>query len=83
MRVGLNSHSHSRVVLNRYRKYLNGKKTARIELNRMKSLRDRSLKDDAKAYSSPDKLREVIHKAGIANFRIIYDRAGIWAELKK
>ncbi|GAG78963.1 unnamed protein product [marine sediment metagenome] len=49
----------------------------------MKSLRDRSLKDDAKAYSSPDKLREVIHKAGIANFRIIYDRAGIWAELKK
>jgi len=49
----------------------------------MKSLRDRSLKNDAKAYSSPDKLREVIHKEGIANFRIIYDRAGIWAELKK
>ena len=60
-----------------------GRYVTEEELNRMKSLRDRSLKDGAKAYSSPDKLREVIYKAGIANFRIIYDKAGIWAELKK
>ena len=60
-----------------------GRYVTEEELNRMKSLRDRSLKDGAKAYSSPDKLREAIYKAGIANFRIIYDRAGIWAELKK
>jgi len=60
-----------------------GRYVTEEELNRMKSLRDRSLKDDAKAYSSPDKLREAIYKAGIANFRIIYERAGLWAELKK
>jgi ubiquinone/menaquinone biosynthesis C-methylase UbiE len=53
------------------------------ELNRMKSLRDRSLKEDVKAYSSPDKLREVINKADISNFRIIHDKAGLWAEIKK
>ena len=53
------------------------------EFKRMKSLRDRSLGEDAKAYSSPDKLREVIHKAGIPNFRIIYDKAGLWVEIKK
>ena len=53
------------------------------EYKRMKSLRDRSLGDDAKAYCSPDKLREVINKAGISNFRISYDRAGLWAEIKK
>jgi len=53
------------------------------EFKRMKSLRDRSLGEDAKAYSSPDKLREVIHKAGILNFRIIYDKAGLWVEIKK
>ena len=46
-------------------------------------LRDHFLKEGAKAYSSPDKLREVINKAGISNFRIIYDRAGLWAEIKK
>jgi ubiquinone/menaquinone biosynthesis C-methylase UbiE len=60
-----------------------GRYVTEKELDKMKSLRDNSLKDGAKAYSSPDKLREVIYKAGIANFRIIYDRAGIWAELKK
>jgi len=60
-----------------------GRYVTEEELNRMKSLRDRSLKDGAKAYSSPDKLREAIYKAGIDNFRIIYERAGIWAELKK
>ncbi len=53
------------------------------EYKRMKSLRDRSLGDDAKAYSSPDKLREVINKAGISNFHISYDRAGLWVEIKK
>ena len=53
------------------------------ELNTMKSLRDHSLKEDAKAYSSPDKLRGVIRRAGIANFRIIPDKAGLWAEIKK
>ena len=53
------------------------------EFKRMKSLRNRSLGEDAKAYSSPDKLREVIYKAGISNFRIIYDKAGFWGEIKK
>jgi len=53
------------------------------EFKRMKFLRDRSLGEDAKAYSSPDKLREVIYKAGIPNFRIIYDKSGLWAEIKK
>jgi len=53
------------------------------EYKRMKSLRDRSLGDDAKAYSSPDKLQEVVEKAGISNFHISYDRAGLWVEIKK
>jgi len=60
-----------------------GRYVTEEELKRMKSLRDRSLGEDAKAYSSPDKLREVINKAGISNSRIIYDRAGFWAEIKK
>jgi len=60
-----------------------GRYVTEEELNRMKSLRDHSLKEGAKAYSSPDKLREVIDKAGISNFRIIYDKAGLWAEIKK
>ena len=53
------------------------------EFKRMKSLRDRSLGEAAKAYSSHDKLREVIRKAGISNFRVNYDRAGFWAEIRK
>lgn len=60
-----------------------GRYVTEEESNRMKSLRDHSLKEDAKAYSSPDKLREVIYKANISNFRIIYDKAGLWAEIKK
>ncbi|MEA3488791.1 MAG: class I SAM-dependent methyltransferase [Candidatus Omnitrophota bacterium] len=60
-----------------------GRYVTKEELDRMTSLRDRSLKDDAKAYSSPNKLEEIIHKAGISNFHIIYDRSGLWAELKK
>ena len=60
-----------------------GRYVSEEELNRMKSLRDHSLRDDAKAYSSPDKLREIIYKADISNFRITYDKAGLWAEIKK
>jgi len=60
-----------------------GRYVTEEELNRMKSLRDHSLKEDAKAYSSPDILKEVIYKANISNFRIIYDKAGFWAEIKK
>ena len=53
------------------------------ELNRMKSLRDHSLKEGTKAYNSPDKLREIIDKAGIPNFHILHDPAGLWAEIEK
>jgi len=60
-----------------------GRYVTEEELNRMRSLRDRSLKEDARAYSSPEKLREVVYEAGISNFRIIYDKSGLWAELKK
>jgi ubiquinone/menaquinone biosynthesis C-methylase UbiE len=60
-----------------------GRYVTEEELNRMKSLRDNSLKENAKAYSSPDKLREAIYKANISNFRIIYDKANLWAEIKK
>jgi len=60
-----------------------GRYVTEEELNRMKSLRDRSLKEGANAYSSPDKLREIIYKAGISDFRIIYDKAGLWAEIRK
>ena len=60
-----------------------GRYITKEELSRMTALRDRSLKDDAKAYSSPNEMEEIIHKAGISNFHIIYDRSGLWAELKK
>lgn len=60
-----------------------GRHVTEEEYNRMKSLRDHSLKEDAKAYSSPDKLKEVIKKAGISNFRVSYNRAGLWAEIRK
>ena len=60
-----------------------GRYVTEEELKRMKSLRDRSLKDDAKAYSLPNELEEIVHKAGISNLHIIYDRSGLWAELKK
>ena len=49
-----------------------GRYVTEEELNRMKSLRDHSLKERAKAYSLPDKLREIIYKAGIFNFRITH-----------
>jgi len=60
-----------------------GRYVTEEELNRMKSLRDRSLKENTKAYSSPYILKEVIYKANISNFRIIYDKAGFWAEIRK
>jgi len=60
-----------------------GRYITKKELDRMTSLRDRSLKDDAKAYSSPNKIKEIIHKAGISDFHVIYDRSGLWAELRK
>jgi len=60
-----------------------GRYVTEEELNRMKSLRDHSLKEGAKAYNSPDKLKEVIDRAGIPNFHILHDPAGLWAEIKK
>lgn len=60
-----------------------GRYVTEEELKRMKLLRDLSLGENAKAYSSPDKLREVVYRAGIPNFRIIYDPVGLWAEIKK
>jgi ubiquinone/menaquinone biosynthesis C-methylase UbiE len=60
-----------------------GRYISQEELDRMTVLRDRSLKEDAKAYRSPKELEEIIHKTGISNFRIIYDTSGLWAELKK
>jgi ubiquinone/menaquinone biosynthesis C-methylase UbiE len=60
-----------------------GRYVTEDELNRMKSLRDHSLKDDAKVYSSPNKLEKIIHEAAISNFHIIYDKTGLWVELKK
>jgi len=60
-----------------------GRYVTEEELNKMKFLRDRSLKDDAKTYYSPDALKEVVDKAGIPNYRIIYDQTGLWVEIKK
>lgn len=60
-----------------------GRYVTEEELSRMKSLRDHSLKEDSKAYSSPNKLEETIHEAGISDFHIIYDKSGLWVELRK
>jgi ubiquinone/menaquinone biosynthesis C-methylase UbiE len=60
-----------------------GRYISKEELDRMTALRGRSLKDDAKAYSSPKELEDIIRKTGISDFHIIYDRSGLWAELKK
>ena len=60
-----------------------GRYVSEEDLNRMKSLRDRSLRDAAKAYSPSEKLREIIYSAGIPNFRILHDPAGFWVEIKK
>ena len=54
------------------------------ELKRVRSLRDRSLGEKGvKAYSSPDKLREIINNANIPNSRIISSETDLWAEIKK
>ena len=60
-----------------------GRYLTKKELDKMIAIREHSLKNDAKIYRSPNKLEEVIQKAGISNFRIIYDRTGLWAEIKK
>jgi ubiquinone/menaquinone biosynthesis C-methylase UbiE len=60
-----------------------GRYVAEEESDRMKALRDRSLGEDAKVYSSPDKLKHVIDKTGISKFHIIFDKSGLWAELQK
>jgi len=60
-----------------------GRYISKEELDRMTALRDRSLKDDAKAYRSPKELEEIVRNAGISAVRIIYDKSGLWAELKK
>ena len=49
----------------------------------MKALRDRSLGEAARAYASSEGLEEVLQKANIPNYRIIPDRAGFWAEIRK
>ncbi len=53
------------------------------ELNRMKNLRDRSLGDAAEAYRLPGEMEEALRRAGIPSFRMVPDRAGFWAEIKK
>lgn len=60
-----------------------GRYVSTEDLNRMKALRDRSLGERAKAYSSPETLREVVSKAGIPDFCILDDPAGCWAEIRK
>jgi ubiquinone/menaquinone biosynthesis C-methylase UbiE len=53
------------------------------DLKRMRTLRDRSLGEAAVAYSSLEKLEEVLRKANISNYCIIPDKAGFWAEMRK
>ena len=60
-----------------------GRYVTEEELTRMKALRDLSLGEDAKIYSSPAQLKRVIDEAGISKFHIIFDKSGLWAELKK
>jgi len=60
-----------------------GRYITKEESNRMKSLRDCSLGEDAKIYSSPDKLKRVVDEAGISKFHIIFDKSGLWVEIQK
>jgi ubiquinone/menaquinone biosynthesis C-methylase UbiE len=60
-----------------------GRYVSEEDLKRMKALRDRSLGEAAKAYASPEGLEEVLKKANIPSYRIIPDRVGFWAEIKK
>jgi len=60
-----------------------GRYVTEQELIRMKTLRDCSLGEDAKIYTLPGKMEQVIKKAGISKFHIIFDKSGLWAELRK
>jgi ubiquinone/menaquinone biosynthesis C-methylase UbiE len=60
-----------------------GRYVTDADLERMRDLRERSLKDDAEAYSAPNRLKEIIRKTGISHFHIIYDKTGLWSELRK
>jgi len=60
-----------------------GRYATEEELTRMKTLRDCSLGEDAKIYNLSDRLKQVIDKASISKFRIIFDKSGLWAELQK
>ncbi len=60
-----------------------GRYVGKEESDRMRGLRDLSLKDDAKVYSQPNELEAIVRQAGILNFRIIFDESGLWAELRK
>lgn len=53
------------------------------ELERMKALRDRSLGEAAKVYSLPGAFQKSPEEAAIKDFRLIRERAGLWAEIKK
>lgn len=53
------------------------------DLERMKELRDRSLGEAARVYSSPRTFQESLEEAGIRDFRLIRERAGLWAEIRK
>jgi len=53
------------------------------DLERMKELRDRSLGEAAKVYSSPKIFQESLKKADIKDFRLIRERAGLWVEIRK
>lgn len=60
-----------------------GRYVSEEEAARMKSLRDRSLGEDARVYSSPGELKKLILEAGISDSRVIHDKAGLWAEIRK
>ncbi len=60
-----------------------GRYVSEEEAARMKSLRDRSLGEDARIYNSPDKLKKYIREADISDFLVIYDKADLWAQIRK
>jgi hypothetical protein len=43
----------------------------------------RQVIEDATAYRSPKELEKIVRKAGVPDFRLIHDKSGLWAELKK
>ena len=60
-----------------------GRYVSEEEAARLKSLRDRSLGEDAGIYNSPDKLKKYIREADISDFLVIYDKADLWAQIRK